>query len=359
MTSSPDRNKFLSACLKELDARGVLFCISRNHDKFWVNGSSDVDILVSPAQFQAAIRCFENAADASGYRIALRNYFVNYSLVFHADHAGLVRIDIEIDVRWKTRTLLDAETILAARREEDGLPIPSPEHEALVLLCNCAWLGKITPTYKQRLEELTASDERAKLTDLFLCNRFGFDRSSFLRLLATGDVMQLRTCFQNGSTPQNRIRNICRKIARTARRLIFPPGIIINCHRVPREDFLLDNGELEFLFPSAKAARTGDPNSRIFLALFQGGIFWQDSKQLCFSGAAVRLWAGSTRYFRAENGRIHHDATNQSAPLPEGGDFIGRVLADINEKPSVAGRSQNHRSSMPGDGMTSSSKTIR
>ena len=328
VTDTPTRNGFLAGCLAELRAAEVPFCISRNHGEFWQDGPSDVDLMVSPSRIAAAEHCIALAARANGLRLVLRTWFGNLCLVYHAPTAGFVRVDLDGAVHWRSYTLLAADALLAERIEEDGLPIPCPEHAVLVLLCQCAWVGKAKPAYRERLRQLTSDAAVAARVHEFIEGRFGFGRQALLKLIEDGDAAELQRCFRRAPIQSQRIHNACLLVVRAIKRLLRPPGIVIDCRGAAEVELSATATRLELLFPSAKAARGDAPLLRVVAAMFRGGIVWNDSARPRIVMLIVRLWGGRARSFRWSNGEIRYQATGRAAATATTPDFIGSMLAD-------------------------------
>ena len=325
MVTIPTRDGFLSACLLALRSEDIPFCISRNHHEFWQDGPSDVDMMVSAHRLKEATLCLELAAHQTGYRLVARTLFDNLCLVFHAPGAGYVRLDLDTAVRWRTRTLLTADVILDRRIEQNGLPIPSPEHEALILLCQCAWSGKAKESYCERLRELASKETRVTG---FLDSQFQFDSESFSRLIAGESADHLRDCFRRARQPQDRIRNGSALISRSIGRIHSPPGIVIDCPGLQDHLRTTTADKIELFFPTAKAARGSDSIIHILRAVFRGGIVWADSPSPSIGVMIALAWVGKRRSFLWKDGQIQHTASGQSAAAATAHDFIGSMLAE-------------------------------
>ena len=325
MASTPTRNSFLSACLQALNAADIPFCISRNHHEFWEDGPSDVDMIVSPGRLEEVVLGITSAACRTGYRLVARTLFDNLCLVFHAPGAGYVRLDLDTAVRWQTRTLLAAEVVLESRIPQDGLPIPSPHHEALILLCQCAWSGKAKPAYRERLATLNNTDTRVSG---FLESQFQFDSESLTRLIAGESAEHLRMCFRRARQPQDRIGNSLALIGRSLRRIYSPPGIVICCPQLQDQLRTTTAAKLELLFPTAKAARGNDSIIQILRAVFRGGVVWADCPNRSSGIKIARAWVGKQRSFQWADGQIQHSASGRCAAAESAADFIGVMLAE-------------------------------
>ncbi len=327
MDAIPTRIGFLDGCLQALRSADIPFCISRNHHEFWEDGPSDVDMMVATRRLEDAAFCLESAAHQTGYRLVSRTRFDNLCLVFHAPGTGYVRLDLDTAVRWRTRTLLAADVILDRRIEHDGLPIPCPEHEALILLCQCAWSGKAKASYRDRLETLTAHDADGARVTGFLDSQFHFDKESLSRLIAGESAGHLRNCFRRAKQPQDRIHNCFALIGRSMARIHSPPGIVIHCPGLQAHFRKTTAARIELLFPTAKAARGGDSIIRILHALFRGGIVWADAPSHSIGVMIALVWVGKRRSFLWTGGQIHHPTSGQSATAETAHDFIGSMLA--------------------------------
>lgn len=325
MAVIPTRNGFLNACLHALRSADIPFCISRNQHEFWQDGPSDVDMMVSARRLKEATLCLELAARQTGYRLVARTLFDNLCLVFHAPGAGYVRLDLDTAVRWRTRTLLAADAVLDRRIEQDGLPIPSPEHEALILLCQCAWSGNAKPSYRERLRKLTSNDTGITC---FLDSQFQFTAEALSRLIAGESADHLRECFRRARLPQDRFHNCFELICRSIVRIHRPPGIVIDCPGLENHLRTTTADKMELLCPSAKAARGGDSLIQILRAAFRGGIVWADCPDHSMAVMIALAWVGKWRSFRWTDGQIQHPASGQSAAGESAHDFIGSMLAE-------------------------------
>lgn len=322
MPTTTKRSKFLAACLRDLEAAGIPFCISRNHGQFWKDGASDVDMIVQPEFCEKAARVIGTAAQGNGYRLALRTRFDNLCLTFHAPGAHFVRIDIDTAVRWRNRTLASASEILDRRIKVDMLPAPAPEHEILILLCQCAWSGKVKPAYRERILSLIKErGETCESSDL-LMTRFGFGATNFSELLASGSTAMLRSAFTTG-TDQNRVANFFRFFSRTLCRASRPPGMVVIASEMDREFIDLVSGQLELLFPIGKSTRPSDPALSSFFSAFRGGICW--GKPPIF----LSSWVGKAKIFSIENGTITNLASGLSSPANGAADLIGNTFVEL------------------------------
>ena len=327
MTATHTRHGFLESCLKELRSAAVPFCISRNHEEFWHDGPSDVDLIVSPACLQEAVHCLQSAATSSGFRVVAHTWFDNLCIVFHAPDQGFIRIDLDTAIRWKRYTLFTAEDLLAACIESNGIPIPCPEHETLVLLCQCAWAGKAKHSYRERLNELISKDILPSRIETFLADHFRFNNTSLSHLIADGNVTALQACFRSAPIPRKRISNTLTLINRSVGRILNPPGIIIDCPGISEQSRTQTSHILEMAFPNEKAARCNDSALRILFALFRGGIFWNDAAPECVIGRVAHMWSRKPS-FRWIHGKIHHLESGQSSDADHAPDFIGHVLGE-------------------------------
>lgn len=91
-------------------------------------------------------------AEQCGYRLALKTRFTNLCLLFWAEPAEFVRVDIEGDLRWRFFPVVSAAKVLAQRRMENGFFVSSPVGEALVLASNIACANRLSDRYRKRMD---------------------------------------------------------------------------------------------------------------------------------------------------------------------------------------------------------------
>ena len=332
MVTASKRNTFLRSFLDSLRSNDVQFCILRNHHAFWQDGPSDIDMMVVPHHLNLALKCLEKSAFQNSYRLASRTQFNNLCLVYHAENIGYIRIDIDTALRLRTHTLLDSKTILDACVIEDGLPIPSAEHEALILLSQCAWAGKIKEAYKARLNVLISKDRSEMIK--FFNSYLGLPQKVLEKIIADGSAAEFRELLRTARFPKQRITNIAKLIERSSIRILRPPGLFIECKGLSRDEINMISGKMDLLFPTEKAAYGTASCPKKLLTIFRGGIVWADQGSSDLCQLIARFWLGKYRYFRFTDNHIHHPASNQSATKKTAYDFIGRLLVHYCNKPN-------------------------
>ena len=243
------RREFLLQLFRFLDERSVAFCVLRNFDEVFAPGTSDVDLLTRSADVPIVRRACDDAAAATGHRLVQRTRFVNHSAVFWDGGAGLVRIDIDTEIRWRCWPVLSADEVLAERIQRAEFPIPCPRHEAEIIRSQLVWKGRVSESYARRLAELgapppdVAGMRRAILRRTLLSPRRWWEAARFL----AGDLDRWR------------------------RRMLAPPGAtleIFSAHAVDPEPIFT---ALAGLFPAAKGALLAAHQSAAGI-VFKGGL---------------------------------------------------------------------------------------
>lgn len=327
MMENPIRNRFLQECLDSLQAGGIPFCISRNHLKFWIDGPSDVDLIVHPDAIEKIVTRLESAARSSGYRLVAKTKFDNLCLTFHAKGTGFVRLDLDTAVRWRSRTLLSANEILTKRIECNGLPIPAPEHEVLIMLSQCAWCASVIPKYRERIQFLMSEGVEGEAVKTFLASRFGLSETGVSEAFSTGANKELRTKFKNGKH-QQRIHNFYSLVVRIIGRVRRPPGLVIYCISIPEEERREIARRLELLSPTAKAVGGRASFKKSMLAVLRGGTLWADETTSTRMLGIVKLWTGSSSYFEYEDSMMRHPSSSSVDNSGDASGFIADALAN-------------------------------
>jgi hypothetical protein len=148
------RRELLASIFHQFEARGLSWCVLRNHETLFVESASDVDLLTTPQQAAVLLDTCRKVAETSGYRLVQQARFVNHTLVFWNQADRWVRIDVDTELRWRRHHLLTAAEILAARRSRENFYIPAAAHEAVIILTQALWQGKVSDRYQRRLQEL-------------------------------------------------------------------------------------------------------------------------------------------------------------------------------------------------------------
>ncbi len=161
------RRRFLAALFAGLDQRQVAYCVQRNYERIYDDPSSDVDLIVEPANVPLLTECLTEAAVGNGHRLVLCTRYVNYSRVYWHPEGGFLRIDFDTEVRWRIFPVLSAEPVVAQRRRQGGIHIPHPCHESIILWVAALWRGHLSERYRAQLARLTpeiADPEEMKRT---------------------------------------------------------------------------------------------------------------------------------------------------------------------------------------------------
>lgn len=339
-----NRTQFLSALFAEFETAGIAYCISRNAGETFENSGSDVDLVVAPADLESAERVCREVAGNNGYRLAMRTRFTNLCLLFWSPVADFVRIDIEPGVRWKIFPVVTARELLADRKREGALFVPSALGEALVLSAKVAWMGKLSERYSKRLEALDAETGGFPDADE--------DAGKIIGLAGKGDSAGLRSWLTkrtlgNPTRWPGLAAAILDDFTRVLSRILRPPGVHVRFHATQALDWNELSRHLQMGFPAQKASVFKDKPAlkRAFSSLFRGGlVLEQKLSQGSVSaprpdGPAWRMAAAGNRIFifRPGNGRIYlaHEASGLMAEHEDTpgqvelrvADFIGEAMA--------------------------------
>ncbi len=261
------RREFLEALFRRLNDAGIGFCVSRNGAEVFVEGDSDVDLVVLPRDEGNVIKLADAACEQTGFQRVFQTRFTNLCLLYHGGGDYFVRIDVDSGIRWRVFPVIRAADMLADRVACDGFWMPSARSEILVLVAKVAWMGKISERYRSRLEELNAKSpttgEQKRLMDLALAG----DAAGIKRVLATRALRSPAGLLATTGY-------VWGDIVRVASRLISPPGVYLgSCGtRTPDAEKLLDL--LSMAFPTKKSClfEAGDPPKKALLSLFRAGL---------------------------------------------------------------------------------------
>jgi len=155
------RRELLTHLFRLLEVRQVPYCVLRNYEDLFEDSSSDVDLLTEPNRATEVIECCIEAGTLTGQSLVQRTRFVNHSLVFWNGEDGFTRIDIDTEKRWRRYHMLTATQVLSARKRfqaggEGSFFVPDIKHEAVIVLAQAMWQGKLTERYAKRLLEIRA-----------------------------------------------------------------------------------------------------------------------------------------------------------------------------------------------------------
>lgn len=339
-----NRTQFLSALFDEFEAAGIAYCISRNAGETFANTGSDLDLVVSPSNLKTAARVCVEVAGKHGYRLAMRTRFTNLCLLFWTPDADFVRIDIEPGVRWKLFSVVSACELLADRKRDGSLSVPSATGEAMVLAAKVAWMGKLSKRYAERLKAL--QEESSDFTEA------SEDAKKIIQYTWEGNVFELRRwlvmrTLGRPSRWMGLIAFLVDDFRRIMIRILRPPGVYVRFHGTKALDSAALTRYLQMGFPAQKASVfTNKPAlKRAFSSLFRGGLVLEQevtqgvAKAPRPGGSAWRMAAAGNRIsiFRPGNGRIYlaHEASGLMAEYEDQADraelqvanFIGEAMS--------------------------------
>ena len=326
-----NRPQFLSALFAEFDAGEIAYCISRNAGETFANTGSDVDLVVSPSDLKSTERVCRDIAAANGYRLAMRTRFTNLCLLFWSPNADFVRIDIEPGVRWKLFPVVTASELLADRKHEGSLFVPSALGEALVLSAKVAWMGKLSERYGKRLEVLSEETGDFLHADEGARKIIGFAQDSDSDGLRRWLVM--RTLARPSRWP-GLAAALMDDFKRVLSRILRPPGVHVCFHGTQALDWDVLSRHLQMGFPVQKASVFDHKPAlkRAFCSLFRGGLVLEQklARESVSAprpgGPAWRMAAAGNRIsiFRPGNGKLYlaHEA---SGLMAEHEDLPGRI----------------------------------
>ncbi len=347
-----NRTQFLTALFTEFEVAGIAYCISRNAAEIFANTGSDVDLVVSPSSLKTAARVCGEVAGKHGYRLAMRTRFTNLCLLFWSPDADFVRIDIEPGVRWKLFSVVSACELLADRKRDGSLSVPSATGEAMVLAAKVAWMGKLSKRYAERLKAL--HEEASGFTEA------SDDAKKIIHYTWEGNVIELRRwlvmrTLGRPSRWTGLIAFLVDDFKRIIIRILRPPGVYVRFHGTKALDWATLTRYLQMGFPTQKASVFTNKSAlkRAFPSLFRGGLVLEQKLSRGTANAPLsggpgwRMAAAGNRIsiFRPGNGRIYlaHEASGLMAEHEDTpgevelrvADFIGESMA------------QKHRPSPP------------
>jgi thymidylate kinase len=300
---SDSRKSFLTTLFLSLERSGIRYCVLRNYNAIYEDDSSDVDMIVEPADVARTRECLVEAAAQTHYKLVHRARYVNYSDVLWHDEGGFLRVDIETEVRWRIFTALSANAVINLRRRHREFYVPHPRHESVILFVAAIWRRHISERYRQQLGHLFSQIKKPAELERTFHAAFGSVGVELARYQASGMGTELpdsvwsrarRSMWRNSlrSAPNRRamLRYLAMDITRLEERLRFPAGISLLCVSTGEPGVLLQEllRRMEFLYPAQKSARlafqvpAGNPGvARLTLrlqfervrTLFKGGVF--------------------------------------------------------------------------------------
>ncbi len=345
------RRELLTHLFRLLDERQIPWCVLRNFDNLFDDPSSDVDLLTKPARVAAVIECCTEAAKLADQVLVQHTRFVNHSLVFWNRAECITRIDIDTENRWRRFHLLTAEQVLNSRvrfSNADGTSffVPDIKHEAVVILTQAMWQGKLSDRYAQRLLDIRSqADDHEQLCDVFQ-QAFGVRGN----LLASVDDPYLvnslqraarRDCFLRPRKIGHSIRYIFKDITRFLSRKRALPGLRVKLIGMPADTGRNLAKRLAILFPLKKNLIVDGRASAAFCrhTLFKGGMM-VESLPVADKPASLLAggWPQPDRGFAVVRNNTHthliHVGTGfmASAQTVDGmANFICNILARLHE----------------------------
>lgn len=153
---------FVRGLFAASDEAGVRWMVLRNHDRLDRIGH-DLDMVVHPAdvsRFESTLR--DVVRDRGLFLLRVRHGLEHLSFdVADAHLRGrvLLHLDVQQQVAYRGRTLVDADDLFAHRRSEGGVQAPTPGMEAYALLLHAALhKGRLKEAYADRVAAIQAAD---------------------------------------------------------------------------------------------------------------------------------------------------------------------------------------------------------
>lgn len=244
------RRDFLRRIFRELEDGKVDYCVMRNYDGMFAATESDVDLLARREDVEAAFQCLDRAAAAAGWRLVQKTRFVNHSLVFWNGEEEFLRLDLDTEVRWRIFQVLDAGEVLRTRIRREDFYIPSPKHEAAILLTQALWQGRLKDRYARQLEHLGFPAEMAQFRRKVLADAFRnpieMVRHAWgdLRRLATRYTSPCGVSLRLVTARETTLEDLSRKLAvlfPPAKTTVFKGGLAMDVRRVDSDIGLAEN----------------------------------------------------------------------------------------------------------------------
>ncbi|MDA7506103.1 hypothetical protein N8489_01030, partial [Akkermansiaceae bacterium] len=113
---------------------------------------------MKPDDLFKCLQLVARAAEETGFRMVQATEFDNWCLVFYRSGVGFVRLDFDTEVAWSGVEILSVAEVSSEAILRDGLPVPRAAHEILILLCQCAWSGKVKDAYRSRIQVLLCEE---------------------------------------------------------------------------------------------------------------------------------------------------------------------------------------------------------
>ena len=346
------RREFLLHMFRLLDERALPFCVMRNYENLLDDPASDVDLLAASGDVPAVMECLSLAAQATGHRLVQKTRFANHSLVFWNGQDGYVRIDVDMEVRWRIFHILTAREILRARRRQDAFYVPDPIGESVIILTKLVWMNRVTGRYAERLRALSGEiADRRELRAVFQ-KAFGIDEDLLAQNIDDALCTRLRRAIALNvlRRPQNFARMagyVANDALRVCGRIQSPPGIILRIAAARDVDAEALIDALRILFPKQKSCVSAGlvGGWMCFKKLFRGGLLIETRRTEDDSGLGLMVRKLSPAFFLSRafvgvvesGGRTHlahagtgcmgSTGTGVALPVAECAHFICTALA--------------------------------
>jgi len=297
------RRHFLTRFFDLLESKGIRYCVLRNYENIFDDDTSDVDLILEPADVGRFCECLHAAAAETEYRLVHRARYVDQSWTFCGPGNSFVRMDFETEARWRVFPVLSARAILESRRKRENFYVPDAYFEAALLFLQVLWRGHLSDRYRARLVALYEQcPDKGRLREV-LVEAFGRAGGAVAELhsrMATGDFSRAlcsqirRAIILRALSQPARARglmgNILADAGRLWERLRRPAGISLLFASSAPESGSFDElmRGLEMLFPPQKRLiqrmdatrepvraaqwKLGD-RVRRWRVLFKGGLF--------------------------------------------------------------------------------------
>jgi energy-coupling factor transporter ATP-binding protein EcfA2 len=208
-------DSLLTAWFAVMFATNTRYCVLRNYKHLPKQVGNDLDILIDDSSKDAATSLLRRLAVEQGWTHLVSIPFsstVAHSFFKDVDAKLLtLHIDIVTDFQYWGVRFFDPESVLNHRRHLRNFYIPSPVHEAVLLVLKDRFFrGSIRKAYQARIHELIPFREEA---------------NEIIRLSRLRFALELFSL--NFATPLALIQRVAKNFARLFKRWIFPPGKFI------------------------------------------------------------------------------------------------------------------------------------
>ena len=149
------REQLTVALLKMCSDKKISHCVLRDYETLPDSVGHDLDLAVSTHDRMKFEECIEQLITQHGLscvRLDKRSDYHSYALVFDPAPAGILKIDVWFDFRWRGLRWLNIEKVLSCSLEQKGLVVASPEYRTLIRIWkDLIYTGKIPDRAKGRV----------------------------------------------------------------------------------------------------------------------------------------------------------------------------------------------------------------